>query len=147
MNEKAVYGPYFTALAGINSDGGMDHIMIKDGAFDGASVVTFIRKLRSLYQGIKLAVFLDNLSAHKTNDVMNTFRELDITPIFNATYAPDFNPIETVFAQVKLQYKAHRLNMLANDKDIDETKLIRKAFKSVRNETIQKCISRSLKLL
>ena len=48
---------------------------------------------------------------------------------------------------MKLRYKAHRLNMLANEEEIDETKLIRKAFKSVRNETIQKCISRSLKLL
>ena len=78
---------------------------------------------------------------------MEAFEEHDIAPIFNATYCPDFNPIETVFAQVKLRYKADRLNMLANGEEVDEDELIRKAFKSVRNETILKCISRSLKLL
>ena len=121
--------------------------MIKDGAFDSPSVAIYLKVLRKKNEGVDLAVFLDNLSAHKTEEVINTFDELNITYIFNATYAPDFQPIETVFAQVKLRYKADRLNLLANDEEIDETKLIRKAFKSVRKETILKCISRSLKLL
>ena len=46
LNEQAVFGPYKTALAGINSNGGMEYVMIKDGAFNGPSVVDYIYKLR-----------------------------------------------------------------------------------------------------
>lgn len=62
-------------------------------------------------------------------------------------YCPDFNPIETVFAQVKIWYKHERLFLIANGKDFDTTQLIRRAFKQVRAETIEKSIAKSLNLI
>ena len=121
--------------------------MILDGAFDGPSVEIYIRELRRKNKGVKLAVFLDNLSAHKTVEVSDAFKELDITPVFNATYAPEFNPIELIFAQVKLRYKADRLNKLANDIEYDERKMIMNAFNSVSKLTILNCIRHCLTLL
>ena len=60
---------------------------------------------------------------------MPTYEKLNFVPIWNIKYSPDYNPIETVFAQVKLWYKRERLNLLANGKEIDTKALIRRAFK------------------
>ena len=37
--------------------------------------------------------------------------------------------------------------MIVNNKEIDTRALIRKAFKSVKEETIRKCIAKSLNLI
>lgn len=52
---------------------------------------------------------MDNLQVHKNANVIEKYAELNFDVLFNVVYMPDFNPIETVFAQVKLFYKAERL--------------------------------------
>ena len=47
---------------------------------------------------------------------MQAYKDYKIVPIFNETYSPDYNPIETIFSQVKRRYKELRLNKLANGK-------------------------------
>ena len=44
---------------------------------------------------------MDNLSVHKTLAAQTAYRHLDIKPIFNLAYSPEYNPIELVFSQVK----------------------------------------------
>ena len=44
---------------------------------------------------------MDNLSVHKSQDSKAAFKRLKITSIFNIPYSPQFNGIETYFAQVK----------------------------------------------
>ena len=64
-------------------------------------------------------LFVESLGVQKTADVRARYDELKITPCFNSTYSPDYNPIESVFAQVKLIHKEMRLNKLANGKSCD----------------------------
>ena len=52
-------------------------------------------------------------------------------PIFNVSYSPEFNPIESCFSQVKRYYCAERLNVLANFNVFDQNKTIRSAFMKV----------------
>ena len=75
---------------------------------------------------------MDNLRVHKTGWLMPYYERLNMIPVWNVTYSPEFNPIETFFAQVKLFYKRERLNLVANKKHCDEKALIRKAFKHVK---------------
>ena len=76
----------------------------------------------------KICLFLDNLRVHKTKKVMEAYVTYDIEPIFNEIYSPDYNPIETIFSQVKRRYKELRLNKLANGKVFNEADLIRQVF-------------------
>ena len=54
--------------------------------------------------GVRLFLFVDSLGVHKTADVRAVYDEVDITLCFNLTCSPDYNPIESVLAQVKLRF-------------------------------------------
>ena len=53
------------------------------------------------YGGSPFGIFLDNLSVHKTKEVYQAYKRLNITPIFNMPYSPDFNGIESYFSLIK----------------------------------------------
>ena len=65
-------------------------------------------------------------------------------PIFNVSYSPEFNPIESCFSQVKRHFCAERLNILANFGVFDQNKAIRKAFEKVTPVLVTSCAERSL---
>jgi len=47
-----------------------------------------VRKLSERFSGNPFAIFMDNLSVHKTNISKEVFKELKIIPIFNLPYSP-----------------------------------------------------------
>ena len=57
-------------------------------------------------------MFVDNLTVHKTEEVMKAYAELNMTPIFNIPYSPQFNGIESYFSLVKGVYKKLLLKYL-----------------------------------
>ena len=57
-------------------------------------------------------------------------------PIFNIPYCPEFNPIESVFSQVKRVFKLKRLKKLANLEPFDAEKTIDDIFWKLKKETI-----------
>ena len=94
-----------------------------------------------------MALFMDQLGVHKSNILKTVYAELDITPIFNIGYSPEFNPIESVFSQVKRTYSKERLNKLANDEIFDQTDQIRRAFQKITNKVVNSCIEQSWRKL
>ena len=46
-------------------------------------------------------VIMDNLSAHKSQDVYNAIREMHAEWLFLPAYSPDLNPIEKMWSKVK----------------------------------------------
>jgi transposase len=71
------------------------------------------------------------------------YKELGITRIFNKAGSPDYNPIESVFSQVKRDYCRVRLRSLANDQAFLMAENIKKSFKKVTREICKNCIIRS----
>ena len=51
--------------------------------------------------------------------------ELGFVAIYNTSYSPEQNPIETVFAKVKNHFKALMTNAIVNKKTIDTRELIK----------------------
>ena len=90
---------------------------------------------------------MDNLSVHKTEATYKAYRHLDIRPLFNLPYSPEYNPIESVFSQVKRIFNRERLNKLANMELFDSRKEAEDAFYKVDNQKIDNCIRHSEKLL
>ena len=64
-------------------------------------VIQFLEQLSRKFNGEDISVFMDNLNVHKTRQVMAVYRRLNITPIFNTPYSPEFNGIENNFSLVK----------------------------------------------
>ena len=53
---------------------------------------------------------MDRLQVHKQKDVREWLAKLNITPLWNVSYSPEFNPIEAVFSKVKRLFNSRRLN-------------------------------------
>ena len=51
-------------------------------------LIPFVRQLSKKLGGEDFALFLDNLSVHKTKEAKRLFEELNITEIFNVPYCP-----------------------------------------------------------
>ena len=74
---------------------------------------------------------------------MDAYRHLNILPIFNLAYSPDYNPIESVFSQVKRIFNRERLRKLANLQEFDEIYEVENAFYKITPEKIDPCIRHS----
>jgi transposase len=108
--------------------------------------VAYLKVLRKNNRG-GLALYMDQLSVHRTVIVKNLCAELDITILFNVSYSPELNPIESVFSQVKRTYARARLQLLANGGLFDQTEEVRVAFRLITREVIRACVRKSMHLL
>ena len=82
----------------------------------------FADYLDNLYEDnkyIKIALFMDNASSHKTYNIKMKLKELEIEPIYSVPQQPDFNPTESCFSKIKNHYKRKKLNMLMNEEQFD----------------------------
>ena len=68
---------------------------------DQKKFVAFLKLLRARNPFVKMAIFLDRLSVHRTITVRDTASQLQIPIIFNASYSPNYNPIEGVIGLAK----------------------------------------------
>ena len=92
-------------IAAISEDGGLIDFAIHPRAINTEVFIAFVRQLSQKLESNDFALFLDNLSVHKTKDGKLLFEELNITEIFNVPYCPQFNSNESYFSQVKAAYK------------------------------------------
>ena len=138
---------YRSALAGISTDGKIEHLKVTLKAINAKKYISFLTKLRKKLGNEPIYIFIDNLRVHKTVAVMKEYTNLKMTPVFNETYSPNYMPIETIFSQVKRRAKEARLNKLANGKIVDMDVLIRQAFSTIKSESILRAIKASTTLL
>jgi len=69
--------------------------------------------------------------------------ELNIKPIFNVGYSPEFNPIERVFSKIKRRFNAKRLADLVNRRGFNFDKTIKASFKEVTVSDCVACVRKS----
>ena len=82
---------------------------------------------------------MDNLMVHRTNKIKAVYKRLNITPIYNVPYSPQYNGIESYFSIVKNHYKKQLLKRLTTDSDVDANKLIKEALKAVDDKKAMAC--------
>lgn len=75
---------------------------------------------------------------------MKAYDDLKIKPILCPVASPQLSPPENCFSVVKHVFKKNKLGILMNEEEFDVKKEIKKAFKALKLETIQKCIRFSL---
>jgi len=111
-------------IAAISEDGGLVDFALHPKAINTESFVAFINQLSSKLGGGDFAIFLDNLSVHKTKEAKLIFEQLNITEIYNIPYSPQFNGIECYFAQVKAYYKKLLLQYVVKGIHADTADLV-----------------------
>jgi transposase len=81
---------------------------------------------------------------HTCNAAKESFSRLNIIPIFNVPYSPQFNGIETVFSQLKGAYKKKLLAALVEDSMLDRVTMIHSAISELDQGKIINCINKGL---
>ena len=109
--------------------------------------MAFLRRLRTKLRNRPIALFMDNLRVHKSRDVQSEYDRLNITPVYNIGYSPEFNPIEAVFSKVKAVFSRGRLNNLVNKTGFNFDRAIKAAFEAVTQEHCAACVRKSRRLL
>ena len=131
-------------IAAISEDGGLIDFAIHPRAINTEVFVAFVRQLLQKLACDDFALFLDNLSVHKTKDAKVEFEEWNIAEIFNVPYFPQFNGIESYFSQIKATYKKLLLNCVIKEAHYDTMGLIKQSIESVSNENATRCVRYAL---
>ena len=134
-------------IASMSEEDGFGLLHINTEITNQDNFQDFLKSLRRKNKKTPLALFLDQLSVHKTKRVQELMQSLDINPIFNVGYSPEFNPIESVFSKVKFLFARNRLNDLVNKKGFNFDRSVKLAFKAVSAAHCAACVRKSYFLL
>ena len=100
--------PTLALLAGISKEKGVEHFQVFEFSVNVDRFIDYLTKLREANPDDKIALFMDNLSAHTSDRSKEAMRERGFRWIYNVPYSPDYNPIEYVFSQVKNNFRSLR---------------------------------------
>ena len=89
----------------------------------------------------KIALFMDNLPAHRSEKAREEMVRLGFRAILNIPYIPKYNPIEFTFSKVKERFRRLRARKLAGLSQDSHRSMIEQAFKSLRKKDIVNCIN------
>jgi transposase len=128
VNDSDLKVQTLALVAAISEEDGLIDFAIHPRSINTETFVAFVRQLSQKLAGEDFALFLDNLSVHKSGHAKLLFEELNITEIFNVPYCPQFNGIESYFAQIKSTYKKHLLQHVIKGVSIDTIDLVKRSL-------------------
>ena len=109
MDLKQVSPKSVAVIASISLNRGVELYNMHPRSINTPKFLVFIEDLRRKRWADDIALFVDRLSVHRTKAVRERLDELSIPLILNASYEPDYNPIENIFARVKFNFRRLRL--------------------------------------
>ena len=112
-----------TFIAGLRADG-LTAPMLLPGALAGLAFRAYVEQVLVPTLRPGDTVILDNLSAHKGPAVRQAIEATGATLLFLPPYSPDYNPIEQVFAKLKLRAVAARTRRRSAAGDVRQIALV-----------------------
>ena len=76
---------------------------------------------------------------HRSTLAKEAYTRLNITPVYNIPYSPQFNGIESYFSLLKHEYKKELLKKLMHDQEFSVIRLIKRSFVMVEDEKTRAC--------
>ena len=140
MDFKQYHRKTIATIACISERQGVELVQSFDKSVNVEKFIGFLKALRRQHPFLKMALFMDQLSVHKSNQVKDVMKKLKFEHVYNAAYSPDYNPIEIAIGEAKLKIKKARLRAVAFNEDIDLAKVVDESFKSIRKENVVKYI-------
>ena len=129
VNQPDLYVGFRSVIAAMTEESGIGLIKIHEQACTGEDFRDFLIQLRGKVGKRPVSLFMDNATIHKKPCVKEWWPKLNMEPIWNIGYSPEFNPIEAVFSKVKRLFNSQRLNNLVNKTGFNPDKEIESVFK------------------
>jgi transposase len=124
ISAESAYTDYRAVIASISVEVGVEKLFLQTKGIDITDFKTFLGMLRKKNGKMPLALYLDNLGVHTAGKSREEMERLDIRPIWNPIYSPEYNPIEMAFAKVKAAFKRKKLNQLVLGRTINQNELV-----------------------
>jgi transposase len=132
--------PTLAVLAAISKEKGQEHYRIFENSVNIQKFKQYLQELRNLNGEDKIALFMDNLSAHRSEKSKVEMARLGFRCIFNVPYSPEYNPIEFVFSKVKQRFRALRARKMAGVIQDGHEAMVRQAVENVRKQDVVNCV-------
>ena len=133
--------PTLAVLAAISKEKGQEHYRIFENSVNIQKFKQYLQELRNLNGEDKIALFMDNLSAHRSEKSKVEMARLGFRCIFNVPYSPEYNPIEFVFSKVKQRFRALRASKMAGVIQDGHEAMVRQAVENVRKQDVVNCVN------
>ena len=78
--------PTYTLVLAISEEEGLEHYAIYKKGFNEIMFGDYLDNLYIENKHHRIAIFMDNCSSHKTNNIKMKMRELKIEPIYSVQY-------------------------------------------------------------
>ena len=88
INDSELKVTTLAVISAFSEEHGLIDYIVHPKAINTEVFVAFINQIAEKLGGGDFALFLDNLSVHKTKDAKHLFEKLNITEIFNVPYCP-----------------------------------------------------------
>ena len=147
VDHDSLFTGFRTVIAAVSAASGFIYYECAEQTTDSVRYRQFVRGLSEQMEGRPFALYMDQLSVHRSKAAMDLYDDLTILPIFNVSYSPELNPIESCFSQVKRKFKSQRLWALINGQEFDMDEEIDDAFEVITPGMVANCAKRSYKLL
>ena len=134
-------------LCGISKERGLEHYQLFDRSVNVDKFKSYCQNIRAKNGDDQICLFMDNLTSHTSKKSQGEMRRLGLRYIYNVPYAPDYNPIEMVFSQIKQKFRSLRTQKLTGQTNASHEDLIRQAVESVKKKNVQKCVNHVINLL
>ena len=109
VEEETINEPAYALLMAVSDHSGVELAKVYKKSVNIEKFLKYVEELRAKTEGRKIALFMDNLSVHRSKKVLKELDHCGFRYIFNLPYAPTLNPIELCFSKVKQSFKAQRL--------------------------------------
>ena len=128
--------PCYALILAVSEENGLEYNELFKKSVNTEKFIQYLVNLRNanLYQ--RIAIFMDNLSVHKTLLVRAKMMELQISALFNVPYQPDYNPCESCNSKIKNYYKRTKLNKLANEEEVNCEELIAESIEQLSKNDV-----------
>ena len=147
VNQAWINEPTMAVLSGISREKGQELFMLFPKSVNNEKFQEYLERLRAENGDAKIALFMDNLSCHKSPESMKAMRRLKYRWIFNVAYSPDWNPIESTFSKVKHRFRCLRGQVITGALHCSYEGIINKAFKSLRKKDVVNSVDHVQRLL
>ncbi len=87
---------------------------------------------------------MDNMRVHRSKLAQEAFTRLNILPIFNIPYCPQYNGIESVFSVLKEKYKRAMMEKIVKGERFRPQELIKSAIHETSPSKVANCIKHSI---
>ena len=124
--------PTLAVLSAISKEQGQEHYQIYENSVNVQKFKEYLQELRDKNGKEKIALFMDNLSAHKGDKSKVEMAKHGFRCIFNVPYSPEYNPIEFVFSKVKQKFRCLRAQMMTGVLQSSFEAIIDRAIRSLK---------------